>query len=75
MSDAKNKSQRNQRMNSAVNLAQSRGPRLSALSFDRDKNLFYWANDESVDEILDADGYHVVHANRNLNKEDELDEI
>ena len=37
----------------------------SALAFDRDKNLFYLASDESIDEVLDDEGYHVVHANRN----------
>lgn len=40
--------------------------RMTAYLIDRDKNICYWATDESVDEILDEDGYHVVHANRNL---------
>lgn len=44
--------------------------KLAALAFDRDKNWFYLANDESIDEVLDSDGYHVVHANRNLSSQE-----
>lgn len=46
-----------------------RPKKITALAFDRDKNLIYLANDESVDEILDSEGYHVVHANRDLENE------
>jgi hypothetical protein len=43
---------------------------LTAFAFDRDKNVFYLASDESVDEILDSDGYHVIHPNRDMSKKD-----
>lgn len=49
----------------------SKTPKISALAFDRDKNLFYLASDESIDEVLDGEGYHVVHANRNLSIQEE----
>lgn len=42
----------------------------SAFDYDRDKNLSYLASDESIEEVLDEEGYHVVHANRNLSNED-----
>ena len=32
----------------------------SAFSYDRDKNLFYRPNDESIAEIYDDDGYHTM---------------
>lgn len=57
MHEQNEKTQRNQK---------SKTPKISALAFDRDKNLFYLASDESIDEVLDEEGYHVVHANRNL---------
>jgi len=50
----------------ANRLQRSDSKKLTALAFDRDKNFFYLASDESIDEVLDQDGYHVVHANRNL---------
>lgn len=53
----------------ACRLQKSVTRKLSASAFDRDKNLSYLASDESIDEVLDNDGYHVVHANRNLPRE------
>ena len=39
----------------------------TAHSYDRDKNKVYHPNDESVDEILNDDGYrNVIHPNHDL---------
>ena len=38
----------------------------SALTYDRDKNKHYVANDEAVDEIVNEKGCQVIHPNREL---------
>lgn len=39
----------------------------TAHSYDRDKNKVYRPNDESVDEIVNDDGYrNVIHPNHDL---------
>ena len=38
----------------------------SALELDRDKNKTYVANDEAVDEIVNDEGYQVIHPNREI---------
>ena len=39
----------------------------TAHSYDRDKNKIYEATDESVDEVMNDEGYrNVIHPNRDL---------
>ncbi len=38
----------------------------SAISYDRDKNKSYFANDEAVDEVVSKNGYQVIHPNREI---------
>jgi hypothetical protein len=61
---------REQNDKTPLSLKAERNKLVSALALDRDKNLFYLASDESIDEVLDEEGYHVVHANRKLSIED-----
>ncbi len=49
-----------------IEIAKKEEAKASALIYDRDKNKHYVANDEAVDEIVNDDGYQVIHPNRKI---------